>query len=189
MTDHNNIYDPARAFNDENSHFSRMNHEMVASYFAEGGVLDQSDGLPNWVDQETGELLRLTVDGEAHTGLFLSVEGRTPAPGPTENGKAVAFWNYKINLIGIDSAIQLYSDDKLKYVFAYPDGYIAAVPPRQRTGPRLVPTMRARTENGDFGLMPYVNLVFFNWLETEAGAPTLAWLRQNMRGWDAYTGQ
>ena len=196
MAEHSNRYDQRVPFNDNLSHFLRMSKDDVEVYFGKSGPLARVPNIPNWIERaEDGsyELVTLDEGNEiAHRwGIFIDVKAKPVTSYEEGKGKAVATWNYRINVPNADEdfAFQLYSEDTLKYVFAYPKGLACAIPPRMRQMHQQLSTLRFRTTKGDLALMPFVNLAFFMWLEDESeeADSTFTWLVQNMEGWrDAY---
>lgn len=196
MTEHKNRYEPRVPFNDNLSHFQRMSKGDVESYFGKSGPLARAGAVPNWVERaEDGSYELVTLDDSNEVfqrwGIFISIKQKPVINYEEGKGKAVATWNYRINVPNVDEdfAFQLYSDDTLKYVFAYPGGLASAIPPRMRQMHQQLSTLRLRTKEGNLALMPYVNLAFFMWLEEEEGEgyATFSWLIESMEGWrDSY---
>jgi hypothetical protein len=190
-----NRYDPRIPFNDNLSHFLRMNKGDVESYFAANGPLARAVA-PNWAERASdGSYELVTLNGNSEVshrwGIFISIKQKPVTSYEEGKGKAVATWNYTISVPGADEdfAYQLYSNDPLKYVFAYPGGVISPIPPRMRQMHQQLSTLKFRTKDGDVALMPYVSLVFFMWLEDESpeANSTFTWLIENMKGWrDSY---
>jgi hypothetical protein len=188
-----NRYDPRAPFNDDRSHFMRMNKEDIENYFATGGVVDREEGLPNWVVRAPDgsyELARTGHGDDLKFGFFITITPKAVNRYEGEGGKAVATWNYSVSVPLSEEAAsyQLFSDDSLKYVFAYPGAQVAAIPPRMRQMHQQLSTMRMRNQQGTIPLIPYVNLAFLMWLEDESqgkSTTTLNWLSENMEGWRA----
>jgi len=195
MTEFANRYDPRIPFNDNLSHFTRMTKGDVESYFSKGGPVARVVA-PNWAERTKDgsyELVTLDDNNEVshNWGIFVEITKKDIKEYEQGKGKAVATWNYTVSVPSGDDehAFQLYSDDKLKYVFAYPGGMVSAVPPRMRQMHQQLSTLRLRLKAGDVALMPYVNLVFYMWMEEheEEGHSTFKWLIENMEGWrDSY---
>lgn len=184
-----NRYDPRVPFNDDRSHFLRMTKEDVETYFAAGGPVDREEALPNWVARKPDGSYEL-VRGDTGYGLSIAFKPKVVTKYEGDGGKAVATWNYSVSIPQETeaAAYQLYSDDSLKYVFAYPGAQVAAIPPRMRQMHQQLSTLRMRNQQGDIPLIPYVNLAFLMWMEDNAegeSKQTIDWLAANMEGWDA----
>jgi hypothetical protein len=168
-----------------------MDKELVENYFAGNGPVDREADVPNWLEKgEDGkyELVRLDNQEIVHRfGFFIEIKAKEVLSYEEGKGKAIAIWNYSVSVPSGDErfAFQLYSDDSLKYVFAYPDGTISAIPPRMRQMQNQLSTLRLRNVVGDIPLMPYVNLAWWMWTEDNWGGaakPTIEWLKANMEG-------
>lgn len=192
--EYSNKYDPLLPFVDNRSHFLRMDKELVENYFAAGGPVDRESNVPNWLDRAADgsyELVRFENQEVTHRfGFFIQIQAKEVLSYEPGKGKAVATWNYVVSIPSADEefAFQLYSEDKLKYIFAYPDGTISAIPPRMRQMQNQLSTLRLRNTSGDIPLMPYVNLAFFMWAEDEfegKAKGTVEWLVANMEGFSA----
>ena len=184
-----NQYDPRIPFNDNLAHFLRMNKDMVESYFAANGPLARVTA-PNWAERaEDGSYELITLDSDStishRWGIFFTIKPKTVTKYEEGKSKAIATWDYTITVPSADEehGFQIYSNDVLKYVFAAPNGYISAIPPRMRQMQNQISTMRLRIADGDLPLMPYVNLAFFMWLEEDEAAGVREWLSGNMEGW------
>lgn len=193
MSEHSNIYDPRQPFSDQLSHFSRMNKDAVENYFASNGPLARAYDVPNWVEKTPHGFELVRIDGEEvhRFGFYITITSKPVKDYEAGKSKAVASWNYAVTVPSTEEAksYQLYSDDRLKYVFAAPGGYAAAIPPRMRQQYSQIPQLRWRTSDGEpIPLMPYVNLAFFMWLEEDGdeSVATLKWLAENMEGWSDY---
>lgn len=191
-----NRYDPRIPFNDNLSHFMRMSKGDIESYFSAAGPLARVEGIPNWVERTgDGEYEMVRLDGnnevEHRYGVFFTMKIKPIKAYEQGKGKAVATWDYRISVPSTDemTALQFFSDDSLKYVFAYPGGLASAIPPRMRQMHQQFSTLRMRSKMGDVPLMPFVNLAFYQWLEdtAEQNDSLWKWLINEMPGWrDAY---
>ena len=196
MPEQDNRYNERTVFRDNNSHFLRMSKGDVERYFGPEGPVARVDSVPNWAERtEDGSYELVSPDGNNEVvhrwGIFFSMEVKPVAKYEAGKGKAVATWDYRISVPSADAnhAYQFYSEDRLKYVFAWPGGLASAIPPRMRQMHQQISTLKFRTKTGDVPLMPYVNLVFYMWLEEDekGGWPVFEWLIENMEGWrDSY---
>ena len=190
-----NQYDPRVPFNDNLAHFLRMDKGMVESYFAATGPLARI-AAPNWVERaEDGSYELVTLDAsndvEHRWGIYIWIKQKPVTDYEAGKAKAIATWDYAISVPSADDehAFQVFSADTLKYIFASPKGFIAAIPPRMRQQYNQLSTLKLRTKDGEIPIVPYVNLAFFMWLEdeSEGAESTFNWLKENMEGWsEAY---
>ena len=194
MAEYSNLYNPRIPFNDNLSHFLRMDKTAVEEYFSPTGPLARINGIPNWVERASDgnyELVTLDANNEVcnRWGFFIYIKPKEVASYEPGKGKAVATWDYSISVPNADEdfSFKIYSQDALKYIFAYPGGTVSAIPPRMRQVNGQISTLKFATKDYSVPLMPYVNLAFFMWLEEtpeQSNAyATMTWLIQNMEGW------
>lgn len=190
-----NLWEEGVKYNDNVSHFMRMDLARVQRYFGVDGVFAAMPNSPNWLEStnEGYEMVRVAHDNsiESRTGFFINInavdlEGRVVDPA---KGNVVGFWNYHTtipNLNETDRSLKIGSDDGLKTIIAYGDGSIYANACKF-TGfsfrKEQKSTLIINTIDGTVYHTPFVNLAFFMFLEdTEEGKALHRWLIEK-RGW------
>ena len=192
-----NKWKPGTFYRDMVSHFLRMDDKAVSAFFNErNGVFANCPNTPNWVEftEDGYELVRM--DGSevaSRTGLFLNL---TPNPAletivdiQDGKGKTVAHWNYHCNLPNLNNerdTIKISTEDALKSIVCYKDGFMYSFPCRMQRANNAYTQhsqLQLHSVDGDFPHTPFVNIAFFLWIEeTEDGKTVAKWLHEKM-GW------